>query len=197
MSSELGVYADLVQEIERTGYYPAFVRDSFDDALAGETVRGFFVHLEATFDSDELRRHVTVLAVTPTRLIVGHTDEYPADETSPVPYATSTVESVHLSRVQTVVVNRKVSNPARYTSDAPLAELLVTIGWGAVNRVELEPADCGDPQCEGDHGYLGNTSNSDLDIRVSSEADGKAVVRNALAFARLLNSVTVQARVNS
>ncbi len=194
MSVESNAYQELARDIDQTGYYPAFVKDAIDDALAGEQVHGYFVHLEATFDSDELRRHVTVLALTPTRLVVGHTDEYPPDETSNVPYATSTVESVHLSRVQTVVVNRKVSNPARYTSGAPLAELLVTIGWGAVSRVELEPADCADPQCEGDHGYLGSASNDDLSIRVSTEADGKAVVSKALAFARLLNAATVQSR---
>lgn len=197
MPAESDAYPDLVRDINQTGYYPAFVKDAIDDALAGEQVRGYFVHLEATFDSDELRRHVTVLALTSSRLIVGHTDEYPPDETSPVPYATSTVESVHLSRVQTVVVNRKVSNPARYTTGSPIAELLVTIGWGAVNRVELEPADCADPQCEGDHGYLGSASNDDLSIRVSTEADGKAVVSKALAFARLLNSATVLVRTSA
>jgi Family of unknown function (DUF5998) len=187
-------YSNLRRDIELTGYYPDFVLDALADAFAQEEVNGYFIHLEATFDSDELRRHVTVLAITATRLVVSHTDEYPADETSPVPYATSTVESVQLSRVQTVVVNRKVSNPARYTSGGAMAEVLVTIGWGAVNRVELEPADCGDPQCEGDHGYLGSTSNDDLSIRVSAEADGKHVVTRALAFARLLNDVTSQAR---
>jgi hypothetical protein len=185
-------YENLRRDIQQTGYYPDFVLDSLADALTDEEIRGYFVHLEATFDSDELRRHVTVLAITGTRLVVGHTDEYPADETSPVPYATSTVESVPLTRVHSVVVNRRVSNPARYTTGAAMAEVLVTIGWGAVNRVELEPADCADPQCEADHGYLGSASNDDLSIRVSAEADGKQVVARALEFARLLNESTLR-----
>lgn len=189
MSSEL---ANLRTDIEQTGYYPQFVLDSLGDALADEDVRGYFVHLEATFDSDELRRHVTVLAITPTRLVVGHTDEYPPDDTSSVPYATSTVEAVPLSRVHSVVVNRRVSNPARYATGGAMAEVLVTIGWGAVNRVELEPADCPDPQCEADHGYFGSASNDDLSIRVSAEADGKQVVARALAFARLLHEATLR-----
>lgn len=189
MSNEL---ANLRRDVQQTGYYPDFVLDCLADAIADEDVRGYFVHLEATFDSDELRRHVTVLAVTATRLVVGHTDEYPPDETSSVPYATSTVESVPLSRVHSVVVNRRVSNPARYSSGGPVAEVLVTIGWGAVNRVELEPADCADPQCEADHGYLGSASNDDLSIRVSAEADGKNVVAQALAFSRLLNEATLR-----
>ncbi|MBU6213834.1 MAG: phosphodiesterase [Actinomycetales bacterium] len=189
MSSEL---SNLRHDVEQTGYYPQFVLDSLSDALAQEEVRGYFVHLEATFDSDELRRHVTVLVITATRLVVGHTDEYPPDETSALPYATSTVESVPLSRVHSVVVNRRVSNPARYVTGGPMAEVLVTIGWGAVNRLEVEPADCEDPQCEADHGYFGSSSNDDLSIRVSAEADGKNVVARALAFARLLNEATLR-----
>ena len=184
----------LRQEIEQTGYYPEFVMDSLADALADEDVVGHFVHLEATFDTGELRRHVTVLVLTPTRLVVGHTDEYPADDTSQVPYATSTVESVQLARVQSVVVNRRVSNPARYAPGAQMAEVLVTIGWGAVNRVELEPADCDNPQCEADHGYFGSASNDDLSIRVSAEADGKHVVQRALMFAKILNEATAAKR---
>ena len=41
--------------------------------LAAEPVRAYLVHHEATFDHDELHRHITVLALTPTRLVVGHT----------------------------------------------------------------------------------------------------------------------------
>jgi hypothetical protein len=181
-------YPMLKSEVERTGYYPAFVLDSIDGLLVGEDVVEYFIHLEATFDADELRRHVTVLLMTPTRLLVAHVDEFGPDETSRKPYAASTTEVVRLSKVETVVVARRVTDPDSYSTSKPLSELVVTIGWGAVSRLEMESADCGDPTCEADHGYMGTSSNDDLSIRVSAEADGPAVVAAALAFTSALSA---------
>lgn len=180
----------LRSDIQRSGYYPDLVSDALDTALAGEPLASYVVHHEATFDRDELRRHVTVLALTPTRLIVGHTDEHGADEQNPVPYATASTEAVRLERVDSVVVTRVVSDPARHRPGGPAAEVVLTIGWGAVSRIDLEPASCGDPQCEADHGYTGTASNDDLSLRVSEVADGADVVTQALAFASALSEAT-------
>ena len=68
---------------------------------------------------------------------------------------------------------------------------MLTIGWGAVSRIDLEPATCGDPQCEADHGYTGTASNDDLSVRVSAVADGAELVRQVLAFAEALSQATV------
>ncbi|HEY6738244.1 MAG TPA: DUF5998 family protein, partial [Actinopolymorphaceae bacterium] len=72
---------ELRAAIDRSGYYPDVVADALETCLAGERVVSYFVHHEPTFDRDEVRRHVTVLALTPTRLVVGHTDEHPPDDT--------------------------------------------------------------------------------------------------------------------
>ncbi|MEY5145072.1 MAG: hypothetical protein RL745_439, partial [Actinomycetota bacterium] len=139
-------------------------------------------------DAEDVRRHVTVLLITPTRLLVAHIDEFGPDETSRRPYATSTTEAVRLSRVDTVVVARRVIEPDRYSPSKPVTELVVTIGWGAVSRLELESADCGDPTCEAQHGFAGAASNDDLSIRVSTEADGATVVQQAIAFTSALSA---------
>ncbi|HET8971074.1 MAG TPA: DUF5998 family protein [Candidatus Nanopelagicales bacterium] len=177
-------------DIERSGYYPALVADTLGTALADEPVTAYVVHHEAAFDHDELRRHVTVLALTPSRLVVGHTDEHPADETSPTAYATSSTEAVRLERIDSVVVTRVAADPATHTSGAPVRECVLTIGWGAVARIDLEPAACVDPECEADHGYTGTASNDDLSVRVSAAADGAEVVEQALAFAAALSQAT-------
>ncbi len=177
-------------DIQRSGYYPDLVADALETALAGEPLSSYVVHHEATFDRDELRRHVTVLALTPTRLIVGHTDEHPIDETNPKPYASASTEAVRIERVDSVVVTRVVSDPATHQAGGPAAEVVLTIGWGAVSRIDLEPATCGDPQCEADHGYTGTASNDDLSVRVSEAADGAPVVRQVLAFAAALSQST-------
>lgn len=180
----------LRSDIQRSGYYPDLVADALGTALAGEPLKSYLVHHEATFDHDELRRHVTVLALTPTRLIVGHTDEHGIDEIYPTPFATASTEAVRLERVDSVVVTRVVSEPAKYQPGGQTSEVVLTIGWGAVSRIDLEPAGCGDPQCEAEHGFTGTSSNDDLSVRVSEVADGAEVVAQALAFAAALSQAT-------
>ncbi len=188
--TESALGQQLRTDIQKSGYYPDLVADALETALAGESLRSYVVHHEATFDRDELRRHVTVLALTPTRLIVGHTDEHPADDTNPRPSASASTEAVRIERVDSVVVTRVVSDPATHKPGGAAAEVVLTIGWGAVSRIDLEPATCGDPQCEADHGYTGTASNDDLSVRVSEVADGADVVRQVLAFAAELAQAT-------
>ena len=69
-------------------------------------------------------------------------------------------------------------------------ELTLTIGWGAVNRVDLEPAGCGDPQCEADHGLTGTMTADDLSLRISADAEGESALRDAIAFAKALSART-------
>jgi hypothetical protein len=179
--------------VERSGYYPELVLDALDTALAGEAVHDFAVQHEATFDRSELRRHITVLALTPTRLVVGHVDEHPPDESSPVPYATAGTEAVRLERVGSVVVTRVASRPEAYRSGDAIREVVLTIGWGAVSRIDLEPATCGDPECDADHGYTGTSSNDDFSMRISEAADGAGTVDQVLAFAQSLSEATARA----
>lgn len=188
--SSSAVRDSLRRDIERSGYYPALVDDSLTTALGPEELVDFVVHHEATFDRDELRRHATVLALTPSRLIMQHTDEYPPDDTYPSPYATSVTEAVALSSVDSVVITRVVPHPEQYRPAGHPAEVVLTIGWGAVRRLELEPATCGDPNCEADHGYTGTATSDDLSLRFSAAADGERVVNRALAFAESLSKAT-------
>lgn len=176
--------------IERAGYYPTLVAEAVDTALGHEPITSYVVHQETTFDREEVRRHVTVLALTRTRMIVSHTDEHPPDSQTSPPYATTSTETVRLDRIGTIVVNRTVDDPARYIPGTPPREVVLTIGWGGVNRVVLEPAGCSDPSCEADHGYDGSVSVDDLTVRVSEAGDGADVVRQTLAFAAALTEAT-------
>ena len=76
-------------------------------------------------------------------------------------------------------------------------EVVLTIGWGGLGRLDLEPAGCSDPQCDADHGYTGVVASDDFSIRVSAAADGNDAVEHVLAFAETLSAATagtVQAR---
>jgi hypothetical protein len=58
---------DLRHAIDRTGYYPEVVADGVEAAIAGEQVVSFYVHHEPTFERDEVRRHLSVIVLTPSR----------------------------------------------------------------------------------------------------------------------------------
>lgn len=176
--------------IDRSGYYPDVVADALETCLASESVVSYFVHHEPKFDRDEVRRHITVLVLTPTRLIMGHTDEYPGDENLSSPYASASTEAVPVSHVTSVVVNRIVANPASYHPGGPVHEAVLTVGWGGVGRIDLEPAQCADPTCEADHGYTGTIASDDVTVRVSSAVQGGDAVGNLLGFAQDLSTAT-------
>ncbi|MDH4352418.1 MAG: DUF5998 family protein, partial [Actinomycetota bacterium] len=169
---------------------PDLVVDSVEVALAGEPVVSYLVHHEATFDRDELRRHLTVLVLTPTRLVVGHTDDHPPEDGAPQAHATTSTESVRLDSIGSVVLSRVVDDPARYVPGSAPRELVLTLGWGAVSRLDVEPASCGDPECEADHGYTGATTVDDFSVRISAAADGADGIDQALDFARALSRAT-------
>ena len=186
---------ELRTAIEKSGYYPDVVWDAVASAVAGEHVVSHLVHHEPTIDErDEVRRHVTVLVLTQSRLIVAHTDEHAPDDLLPAPYTSSSTEAVTLAAVRSVVVNRMVANPATYAG-GPIAgpganEAVLTIGWGAVGRIDLEPAGCADPECEADHGYTGVVTSDDFSLRVSAAAEGPEAVANLLGFADALSART-------
>jgi hypothetical protein len=184
---------DLRTAIEQSGYYPDVVADAVASAVAGEPVVDFMVHHEPTIDErDEVRRHVTVLVLTSSRLILAHTDEHAPDDLLPAPYTSSSTEAVALSAIRSVVVNRMVANPESYAGrpiPPPGAnEAVLTIGWGAVGRIDLEPAGCADPECEADHGYTGVVTSDDFSLRVSAAAEGPEAVANLLGFADALSA---------
>lgn len=185
---------DLRSAIERSGYYPALVSEAVESAVGSEPITSYLVHQETTFDANEVRRHVTVLVLTSTRFVVSHTDEQTGDQGHPVPYATTSTESVRIERINSVVVSRTVANPESYRPGTLPREVVLTIGWGAVQRLDLEPAGCSDPSCEADHGYTGSATADDLSLRVSEAGDGPETVGQALTFARALSDATLAPR---
>jgi hypothetical protein len=186
-AGDLTLPTPLTRDIERAGYYPALVGDVVGAALSGDEVVSHLVHQETTFDHDTVRRHVTVLVLTPNRLLVAHADDH-SDEGGPVGTATATTESVPLAGVRGVMLTHVVADPASYRPGALGHELTVTIGWGSVSRIDLLPATCGDPGCDADHGYEGTLAADDISVRVSAVAEGDAALRQAMGFAHALQA---------
>jgi len=188
MSDPSGAAADLKAAIDHTGYYPEVVFDGVATAVAGEQVVDFYVHHEPTIERDEVRRHITVVVLTPSRLILAHTDEHAGDDLLPQPYTSTSTEAIAIDSVKSVVVTRMVTNPTAGVQ--PPAEAVLTIGWGGVGRIDLEPAGCSDPNCDADHGYTGVLASDDFSLRVSAAAEGQGAVDELLAFAASLSAHT-------
>src|SRR3954470_5976911 len=115
---------ELRDAIDRTGYYPDVVIDSVSAAVSGERVVSYYVHHEPTFDRDEVRRPLSVVVLTPSRLIIVHTDEHAGDDLLPEPYTSTSSEALRLSSVTSVVVTGMVTTPTKGL--APPAEAVMT-----------------------------------------------------------------------
>ena len=178
---------DLRAEIDACGYFPELVEDAVMIALADEELLDFVVHHEPTFNRDEIHRHVTVLALTRTRLVIGHTDDQPAEPPAPGIYAASSTESVALSKINTVALTRVVTQPEAYQ---------------AARRMSSRPG-CrwaGERYAESisswRHAVIrsarpimdtpGHWSGDDLTVRMSAAADGPDRVARLVRFASSL-----------
>lgn len=180
----------LRNDLESCGYFPALVEDAVLLAVGEEDVLDFVVHHEPTFNRDEIRRHLTILVLTPTRLVVGHTDEQPAEVAGGPTAAATSTESINLGSINTVALTRVVTQPETYRNGAPAAEAWLSVAWGAIRRMDLEPAGCPDPNCDADHGLTGTMVPDDLIVRMSAAADGSERVASLVRFTTQLQQST-------
>lgn len=176
---------DLVRQIADCGFFPQLVTDSVALSLGDEQVDEFLVHHEATFAHDGISRHLSVLALTASRLIVSHTDE---DTDGPAGAAAiSSTESVPLRLLGAVALTRVASNPERFgTASSQVVETWLSLSWETMRRLDVEPATCGDPTCEADHGFTGTDVGEDMVVRMSTAADGADNVARLVRFGTAL-----------
>lgn len=175
----------LRDRVDECGFFPELVEDSVSTALGDETVVDFLVQHEATVGSEGIIRHLTVLVLTPGRLIVSHTDE--ETDARGADTAVTTSESVPLWLLGVITVSRVLSHPERYGSaEASVVETWLTLTWDAVRRLQIVPAHCGDPSCTADHGFDGEAVGEDITIRMSPAADGAENVQRLVEFAGAL-----------
>ncbi len=181
--------AALRADVSACGYFPDLIIDGMLIAIGDEPLRRHLVHHEATFNESSLHRHLTVLALTESRLVVGHTDEHTVD-LGPM-QAASTTEAVSLDSFTSVSLTRIVSQPEKFgTKASRVEEAWLAVGWGTMRRADLEPAGCGDPDCDADHGYMGTVTADDLTVRMRAAADGIENVSKLVDFAVDLQRLT-------
>lgn len=181
---------DLRDAIVSSGYFPEFVQATLTQAIDGEEVIDSVVHHEATFNDHQVQRRVTVLVLTPTRFIVGHTD---GGDTPDAGQAFTSIETVSLRHIRSVVLTQVAAEPEKFGRGrgGRIAETWLVVNWGAARRVEIAPAICDDPNCEADHGLTAQDLADDLTVRMSSAADGDRAVAGLVRFAARLQRAAV------
>jgi len=177
----------LAQSVAEAGYYPALANHVLNSSIGDEVVRAHFVHAETTFDTAEVRRHMSVLVLTDTRLLHMHVDDGSVPLSGGEPAAQAIVEAAPLSTVNSVTLTHVVHHPERFVAGDVPQELVLAVGWGVRSHIDLEVGSCPDETCEADHGYQGALTGSDALARASSIADGEAAVRALEDFAKALN----------
>ena len=80
-----------------------------------------------------------------------------------------------------MALTRGVADPAR--GGGTLTEMTIAVSWGSVRRIDMEPATCGDPDCQADHGMTGVSVPDDVVIRVAAGVEGAAALARAETFA--------------
>ena len=172
--------ADLLTELETAGYFPQTAAHSLQRLLRSTRPVAHLVRPETTFDGPEVRRHLTVVVLTATHLLITHLDDDPADALNPS-QVVSTTERIRLQRITATGLSQVFDTDGQLN---PGQESEITLGvtWDGSRRVDLERAVCEDPGCQLDHGYTGSIAPSDLALRISALADGTGAVEEALAF---------------
>jgi hypothetical protein len=187
------VPAEVLEDLQRAGYYPQLAAHVFGASLFGESVRAHLVHVDTHFDMEEIHRHITVLMLTDTRLLLGHIDDDPGAPGQGT-LAQATVEDIALRRIRSVLVGYIFDRPEAFQPGQAPREITVTLAWGGATRFEARPDDCGDPECDADHGYVGMLGGEDLALRVSAEAEGAVAVAKTLDFATTMRRAVHEVR---
>lgn len=172
--------AGLQEELRRAGYFPQTAAACIERSLRSADVLAHLVRPETSFDGAEVRRHLTVLVLTPRHLIVSHLDDDQADALNPSQVVVTT-ERLRLAQVRSTGLGQVFDSEGSRVAGRE-AEVTLGITWGGSRRLDLERGWCEDPECQADHGWAGTVSPGDLALRVSALADGREAVEAAMTF---------------
>ncbi len=129
-----------------------------------------------------MRRHLTVLVVTRSTLVITHADD-PRRARARASGRHRDERDRPAARRARRLLTHVVASPDDYVGGRLGRELTLTIGWGAVSRLDLVPATCGDRSATPDHGFEGTVASVDISLRISAAAEGDDALAEALDFA--------------
>ena len=174
----------LRRDLIEADYFPQLAFDVVEAVLAGQEPVACLVVPESALGHGTIGWHLTVLVLTHNRLVVVHVDD--SQDEAGVARAVATTSSVALRQIKQVRMAQMVEDPAGYSADSGERALVVAIDWGTQRSLDLEAAECADPDCPADHGFQGSQICEDVAFNVSREINGQAKVDQTMAFLRQL-----------
>ena len=172
--------AAMTRAVLDAGYFPQTAMTSLQRSVRHAEVIAYLVRPETSFDGSEVRRHLTILALTSKHLHITHLDDDPADALNPS-QVVATTDRVSLRRLRVTGLTQVHDTDGQRVRPAE-AEVTLGMSWGGTRRIDLERGVCSDPECPADHGWSGSSTPADLALRVSALADGERAVEEAIAF---------------
>ncbi|MDR1393977.1 MAG: DUF5998 family protein [Bifidobacteriaceae bacterium] len=182
----------LEAQLESVGYFPGILLKVIGVALGDQVPVASYVHADVAIGHSTIGRHLSVLVITPDRLIVGHADDHSENEFGPAAVAVST-EAIRLRDIRVIGLNHIYLTSDEEAGLEVPAVLRLVISWGAGQVMEIEPIECPDQGCETDHGYSGTVSNEDIALTVNADLAGIPAASALLEFARKLSAVVAAA----
>lgn len=136
-------------------------------ALGTDSVRTFYVRPETVFDADSVYDRIVAFVVTERRLLLVYSDtNYEMDARGE--YVT-TMQSIRLSDIKEYHVVRRREFQGERVGE--LNSILLRLRWGTTFNQDFQPGACEDPTCTNDHGYIGISTNDDLQIFLDRHTD--------------------------
>ena len=127
----------LAADIKHAGFYPELVLEVVDDALAGLEPDAHFVQHETHFSRNDLHRHITVMVLCGSQLVLAHLDDSHLEEDAQGTVAHVSVEAVKLSALRAVTISYGYDQPQIYRPGMSPTE--VSFRWHGPVRCVLTP----------------------------------------------------------
>ena len=137
----------LAADIKHAGFYPELVLEVVDDALAGLEPDAHFVQHETHFSRNDLHRHITVMVLCGSQLVLAHLDDSHLEEDAQGTVAHVSVEAVKLSALRAVTISYGYDQPQIYRPGMSPTEVSFQVAWTGSLRIDAAPATCPDPTC--------------------------------------------------
>jgi hypothetical protein len=180
---------DLRRQLEAVGYFPQIIGDAVELALAGQAPTAFHVHPDVAFGHGTIGRHLSVLVLTASRLIVAHADDHTPDDGGPAAVAVST-EAIPLGEIKAVSLSHIYAAPEEYQPGTAPAALRLAVSWGVTRMLDAEPVGCPDPDCVADHGISGTITSEDISLSINAEIAGADAALALRDFSLKLSQAT-------
>lgn len=154
-------------------HYRDLLQRSLDRAMAGREVISLIQIAETDFDISGTYKRFSVWGLCDDVMVISTLEE---QENGQVQIQTS---SHRIADIGSVRVTETFAEPA---NEVPQT-VTVSLSIGGARNIQIMPGHCGDPECDGDHGFEGMMFREEIHMGANLSADGPLHMSDVLDFA--------------